>query len=95
MRLKTEFDSPPSSKSSLIDLSTGRVKSKVMKYDLDELFDNTPVFDVPLMNFKDGQKPNFWNFIANKVLFSEDKLPRQIKLRRKNNDKYGYLKVCS
>ena len=33
--------------SSIVDAQTGRVKKEKLKYNLNDLFENTPVFDIP------------------------------------------------
>ena len=73
-----------SEKSSILDAQTGRVKNHKMKYNLNDLFENTPVFDSPAINFKGEGDQNNWKFIATDVLSDKGKLTKALLLHRKN-----------
>jgi hypothetical protein len=45
--LRLDLISLKTEESSILDGATGKVKYQKLKYNLNELFDNTPVFEIP------------------------------------------------
>ena len=44
-----------------------KVNFKELKYNLDDLFNNTPVFDAPVFDFTDNHPNKAWTMIANAI----------------------------
>jgi len=96
--LKLESISGRTDLSSVLDQQTGKVKDKKKKYKLDELFDETPVFDEPCMNFNDNSGENIWGYIANDILSPNGKITKMMLSRRMKavgNYKTLGVNVCS
>ncbi|CAI2387011.1 unnamed protein product [Moneuplotes crassus] len=73
LRLDPEDYDIQSSVSSLVGHKDDKPEghNPIMKYSLNELFENPPVFDAPIINFNDDPSQNSWKLIANKVLSSK------------------------
>ena len=63
-------------KVTFIDPDTGKIHFDRLKYDLDDLFENTPVFGAPEILLEKQNRP--WSRIANAILSPFNKIYKYI-----------------
>ena len=66
-RSNSTIESPPKEPVKFKDLRKRIVDFKELKYNLDDLFNNTPIFDIPWLDYAENHSEKSWAVIAKAI----------------------------